>query len=242
MAVKSMGLDDLAPFNPEEKVVEYLLDGGQERGQLTALTAKAFADETLRESPAPGGGSVAADMGALGAALGAMVANLSAHQPGWDEQWEYFSEWAEKGLALEQELLRLVDEDTAAFNRVMAAFGLPKTTEEEKRLRQQAIQDATCYAAEVPLRTMQAASKVFALCRVMVEKGNPNSVSDAGVGALAARAAVIGAGLNVKINAASLKDKAKAQALMQEAESLKETAMAEESQILAMAEAAIGVE
>ncbi len=242
MAVKSMGLDDLAPFNPEEKVVEYLLDGGQERGQLTALTAKAFADETLRESPAPGGGSVAAYMGALGAALGAMVANLSAHKPGWDEQWEYFSEWAEKGLALEQELLRLVDEDTAAFNRVMAAFGLPKTTEEEKRLRQQAIQDATCYAAEVPLRTMQAASKVFALCRVMVEKGNPNSVSDAGVGALAARAAVIGAGLNVKINAASLKDKAKAQALMQEAESLKETAMAEESQILAMAEAAIGVE
>lgn len=242
MAVKSMGLDDLAPFNPEEKVVEYLLDGGQERGQLTALTAKAFADETLRESPAPGGGSVAAYMGALGAALGAMVANLSAHKPGWDEQWEYFSEWAEKGLALEQELLRLVDEDTAAFNRVMTAFGLPKTTEEEKRLRQQAIQDATCYAAEVPLRTMQAASKVFALCRVMVEKGNPNSVSDAGVGALAARAAVIGAGLNVKINAASLKDKAKAQALMQEAESLKETAMAEESQILAMAEAAIGVE
>ena len=242
MAVKSMGLDDLAPFNPEDKVVEYLLDGGQERGQLTALTAKAFADETLRESPAPGGGSVAAYMGALGAALGAMVANLSAHKPGWDEQWEYFSEWAEKGLALEQELLRLVDEDTAAFNRVMAAFGLPKTTEEEKRLRQQAIQDATCYAAEVPLRTMQAASKVFALCRVMVEKGNPNSVSDAGVGALAARAAVIGAGLNVKINAASLKDKAKAQALMQEAESLKETAMAEESQILAMAEAAIGVE
>ena len=242
MAVKSMGLDDLAPFNPEEKVVEYLLDGGQERGQLTALTAKAFADETLRESPAPGGGSVAAYMGALGAALGAMVANLSAHKPGWDEQWEYFSEWAEKGLALEQELLRLVDEDTAAFNRVMAAFGLPKTTEEEKRLRQQAIQDATCYAAEVPLRTMQAASKVFALCRVMVEKGNPNSVSDAGVGALAARAAVIGAGLNVKINAASLKDKAKAQALMQEAESLKETAIAEESQILAMAEAAIGVE
>ena len=242
MAGKSMGLDDLAPFNPEEKVVEYLLDGGQERGQLTALTAKAFADETLRESPAPGGGSVAAYMGALGAALGAMVANLSAHKPGWDEQWEYFSEWAEKGLALEQELLRLVDEDTAAFNRVMAAFGLPKTTEEEKRLRQQAIQDATCYAAEVPLRTMLAASKVFALCRVMVEKGNPNSVSDAGVGALAARAAVIGAGLNVKINAASLKDKAKAQALMQEAESLKETAMAEESQILAMAEAAIGVE
>ena len=242
MAVKSMGLDDLAPFNPEEKVVEYLLDGGQERGQLTALTAKAFADETLRESPAPGGGSVAAYMGALGAALGAMVANLSAHKPGWDEQWEYFSEWAEKGLALEQELLRLVDEDTAAFNRVMAAFGLPKTTEEEKRLRQHAIQDATGYAAEVPLRTMQAASKVFALCRVMVEKGNPNSVSDAGVGALAARAAVIGAGLNVKINAASLKDKAKAQALMQEAESLKETAMAEESQILAMAEAAIGVE
>lgn len=239
IAVKSMGLDDLRPFRPQEKVVEYLLDAGQTEQQLTDLTVKGFADETARESPAPGGGSVAAYMGAMGAALGTMVANLSSHKPGWDERWEEFSQWAEKGMAIEQELLRLVNEDTAAFNKIMAAFGMPKATEEDKRLRSQAIQEATRFAAEVPLQTMKASMKVFALCRAMAEQGNPNSVSDAGVGALAARAAVMGAGLNVKINATSLKDKALAERLAQEAETLVRQAKAEEQAIIDLVEKVI---
>ncbi len=239
IAVKSMGLDDLRPFRPQEKVVEYLLDAGQTEQQLTDLTVKGFADETARESPAPGGGSVSAYMGAMGAALGTMVANLSSHKPGWDERWEEFSQWAEKGMAIEQELLRLVNEDTAAFNKIMAAFGMPKATEEDKRLRSQAIQEATRFAAEVPLQTMRASMKVFALCRAMAEQGNPNSVSDAGVGALAARAAVMGAGLNVKINATSLKDKALAQRLAEEAETLVRQAKAEEQAIIDLVEKVI---
>ena len=239
IAVKSMGLDDLRPFRPQEKVVEYLLDAGQTEQQLTDLTVKGFADETARESPAPGGGSVSAYMGAMGAALGTMVANLSSHKPGWDERWEEFSQWAEKGMAIEQELLRLVNEDTAAFNKIMAAFGMPKATEEDKRLRSQAIQEATRFAAEVPLQTMKASMKVFALCRAMAEQGNPNSVSDAGVGALAARAAVMGAGLNVKINATSLKDKALAERLAQEAETLVRQAKAEEQAIIDLVEKVI---
>lgn len=239
IAVKSMGLDDLKPFNPAEKVVEYLLDADDSNRKLTDLTVKGFADETARESPAPGGGSVSAYMGAMGAALGTMVANLSSHKPGWDERWEEFSQWAEQGVALEQELLHLVNEDTEAFNKIMAAFGMPKATDEDKRLRSEAIEKATLFAAQVPLQTMKTSIKVFALCRAMVEKGNPNSVSDAGVGALAARAAVLGAGMNVKINASSLKDRAKADALVAEAQTLIDQANAEEQAITAMVEKVI---
>ena len=237
IAIKSMGLDDLRPFVPEEKVIEYMLDA--ENGssdKLTALTVKGFADETLRESPAPGGGSVAAYMGALGAALGTMVANLSAHKPGWDDRWEEFSRWADKGVELETELLHLVDEDTEAFNRIMAAFSMPKSTDEDKRLRSEAIQSATLFAAQVPLETMKTSFQAFEICRAMAETGNPNSVSDAGVGALAARAAVLGAGLNVKINASSLKDKAQAEALVSEADRLMAEADKTEREIMEIVE------
>ena len=233
IAVKSMGLDDLKPFLPQEKVVEYLLETNQEGQRLTDLTVTEFADETARESPAPGGGSVSAYMGAMGAALGTMVANLSAHKPGWDERWAEFGQWAQQGMALQQELLHLVDADTEAFNRIMAAFGMPKGTEEEKQLRSAAIQEATLFAAQVPLQTMKVSMKVFPLCRAMAEQGNPNSLSDAGVGALAARAAVWGAGLNVKINASSLKDKERAAALIQEAEQLMAQAQEQENVIFA---------
>lgn len=233
IAIKSLGLDDLKPFMPEEKVIEFMLDGGARNGKrLIDLTVKGFADETARESPAPGGGSVSAYMGALGASLGTMVANLSSHKPGWDERWDEFSHWAEYGMEVESELLRLVDEDTEAFNRIMSAFGMPKGTEEEKRLRSDAIQQATLFAARVPLETMKASLKVFDLCREMVDKGNPNSVSDAGVGALAARSAVIGAGMNVKINASSLKDREMAQSLITEANAIIAEAMAAEEEII----------
>ena len=237
IAIKSMGLDDLRPFVPEEKVIEYMLDA--ENGssdKLTALTVKGFADETLRESPAPGGGSVAAYMGALGAALGTMVANLSAHKPGWDDRWEEFSRWADKGVELEAELLHLVDEDTEAFNRIMAAFSMPKSTDEDKRLRSEAIQSATLFAAQVPLETMKTSFQAFEICKAMAETGNPASVSDAGVGALAARAAVLGAGLNVKINASSLKDKAQAEALVTEANRLMADADKTEREIMEIVE------
>ena len=237
IAIKSMGLDDLRPFVPEEKVIEYMLDA--ENGssdKLTALTVKGFADETLRESPAPGGGSVAAYMGALGAALGTMVANLSAHKPGWDDRWEEFSRWADKGVELETELLHLVDEDTEAFNRIMAAFSMPKSTDEDKRLRSEAIQSATLFAAQVPLETMKTSFQAFEICKAMAETGNPASVSDAGVGALAARAAVLGAGLNVKINASSLKDKAQAEALVTEANRLMADADKTEREIMEIVE------
>lgn len=240
IAIKSMGLSDLRPFEPKEKVIEYLLDADKDGAdKLTALTVKGFADETLRESPAPGGGSVAAYMGALGAALGTMVANLSAHKPGWDDRWNEFSQWADKGMVLETELLRLVDDDTEAFNRIMAAFGMPKGTDEEKQLRSEAIQKATLFAAQVPLETMKTSAQVFELCRAMVETGNPNSVSDAGVGALAARAAVMGAGLNVKINASSLKDQDAAKALIGEAEALMAEATKQEAEIMQMVERVI---
>lgn len=233
MAIKSLGLDDLKPFRAEEKVIEFMLDGGARNGKrLIDLTVKGFADETARESPAPGGGSVSAYMGALGASLGTMVANLSSHKPGWDERWDEFSHWAEYGMEVESELLRLVDEDTEAFNRIMSAFGMPKGTEEEKRLRSDAIQHATLFAARVPLETMKASLKVFDLCREMVDKGNPNSVSDAGVGALAARSAVIGAGMNVKINASSLKDREIALSLITEANAIIAEAVAAEEEII----------
>ena len=196
------------------------------------MTLKGFADETASESPAPGGGSISAYMGALGAALGTMVANLSSHKRGWDDRWKEFSTWAEKGQAIMKELVGLVDEDNAAFDRIMAAFGLPKGTEEEKAARAAAIEDATLYASHVPLRTMKASFNVFELARAMAAEGNPNSVSDAGVGALAARSAVLGACLNVKINAVGLKDQEKAKALIAEAEGLAAKAIEEEKEIL----------
>ena len=238
IAIKSLGLSDLKEFKPEEKIIEYVMAEGAEKQRLLVdLTVKGFAEETSRESPAPGGGSVSAYMGALGASLATMVANLSSHKPGWDEQWSEFASVAEVGMALQERLLHLVDEDTEAFNRIMTAFGMPKNTPEEKAARSEAIQTATLFAAEVPLETMKASYEVFAVCRKMVEKGNPNSVSDAGVGALAARAAVLGAGMNVKINAGSLKDRDKAEALIGEADDLIAKANKEEEEITKLVEA-----
>ena len=204
IAIESMGLGNLKPFNPDEKVVEYILEAEEQKGikKLVDMTCTGFAEETASESPAPGGGSISAYMGALAAALGTMVANLSSHKAGWDDRWEYFSNWADNGMAVMNELLYLVDEDTAAFNKIMDVFGMPKSTEEEKAARAEAMEVATLYATQVPLRTMKAAYKAFDVVRAMAEEGNPNSVSDAGVGALAARSAVMGACLNVKINAA----------------------------------------
>ena len=236
LAVKSMGLDDLKPFDPKEKVIEYLLEAEDQKKRLIDLTCKGFAAETASESPAPGGGSISAYMGALGAALGTMVANLSSHKAGWDDRWEEFSDWADRGQALLAELLHLVDEDTEAFNRIMAVFAMPKSTDEEKAARSAALQEATLYATEVPLRTMKAAVRVFPLVRAMAETGNPNSVSDAGVGALAARSAVLGACLNVKINAAGLKARERAGALVAEAESIAADAVRLETEVLAIVE------
>ena len=235
IAVKSMSLDDLRPFDPREKVIEYLMEDPEEEAfkhRLVRLSAEGFARETASESPAPGGGSVSAYMGSLAAALAAMVANLSAHKRGWDERWKEFSDVAEKGQALVRELLDLVDEDTAAFNRIMDAFGMPKGTEEEKRERAEAIQAATLYAASVPLRTMEASLKALPLALEMAQKGNPASVSDAGVAALAAFAAVRGAHLNVRINAAGLSDKAPAAPLLERAASIEAEAASLEARVL----------
>lgn len=236
IAIKSMGLDDLKEFNPREKVIEYLLEDENKTAKLIDLTVKGFADETSRESPAPGGGTISAYMGALGAALGTMVANLSSHKAGWDDRWEEFSNWADKGQKIQAELMVLVDEDTEAFNRIMEAFGLPKKTDEEKAARSAAIQAATLFATQVPLHTMQASFKVFELCKAMAEEGNPNSVSDAGVGVLAARAAVLGAGLNVKINASGLKDREAADKLVGEANELIKKANELETEIMKIVE------
>jgi len=216
IAVKSMGLDDLKPFDPQEKVIEYLIEDNSKK-LLIDFTCKGFAEETASESPAPGGGSVSAYMASLGVALATMVANLSSHKPGWDDRWSYFSDWAVKGQQIMNELLFLVDEDTNAFNRIMTAFGLPKETDIEKAARSAAIQDATLYATNIPLRTMKVAYSAYDVIEAMAKEGNPNSVSDAGVGALAVRAAVQGAFLNVKINAVSLKDKAVAESIVNEA-------------------------
>ena len=223
-----------------EEVIEYLLEAEVPKKRLIDMTCKAFAEETASESPAPGGGSIAAYMGALGAALGTMVANLSSHKAGWDDRWEEFSDWAERGQVVLAELLHLVDEDTAAFNRIMAVFAMPKSTDEEKAARSAALQEATLYATEVPLRTMKAASRVFEIVRAMASEGNPNSVSDAGVGALAARSAVLGACLNVKINAAGLKDRAVADALIAEADALAAEAVRLEAEVLQIVESKIG--
>ncbi len=220
IAVKSMGLDDLRPFDPKDKVIEYIMEDPAEvamKERLVRMSLKGFADETASESPAPGGGSVSAYMGALGAALGAMVANLSAHKRGWDERWKEFSDWAEKGQAIKEELVALVDEDTRAFAAIMDAFSLPKDSDKAKAERDAAIQKATMNAAMVPLRTMKAAYRAFEVAQAMAEKGNPNSASDAGVAAIAARGAVLGAYLNVKINASSLSDSQEAEKLIGEA-------------------------
>ncbi len=233
IAVKSMGLDELKPFDPEEKIIEYLLEkenGGKSR--LVDMTCRAFADETASESPAPGGGSISAYMGALGAALGTMVANLSAHKPGWDDQWEYFSDFAVKGRDIQERLMHLVDEDTEAFNRIMAVFSMPKSTPEEKAARAEALEAATIHAAEVPLKTMKTAFEAFDLLEAMAREGNPNSVSDVGVGALAVRSAILGAQLNVRINAAGIKDKTVAQALLDDADEIAAYASSREQGIL----------
>ncbi len=236
IAIRSMGLSDLKPFNPREKVIEFLLEDIDKQSRLIDLTVKHFAEETSRESPAPGGGTIAAYMGTLAAALGTMVANLSSHKRGWDAQWEKFSRWADRGQEQIAELLELVDEDTEAFNRIMSAFALPKQTAEDKAARSKAIQEATLYATQVPLHTMQAAYCTFDICRAMAEEGNPNSVSDAGVGALAARAAVLGAGLNVKINAGGLKDRETADRLIAEANQLIAKANEAEKEIMNIVE------
>ena len=206
IAVKSMGLDELAPFDPNEKIIEYKLKEGQTR-KLVGMSLSAFADETASESPAPGGGSISAYVGTLGISLATMVANLSSHKRGWDDRWEEFSEWAEKGMDLKNELEWLVDEDTEAFNKIMAAFGLPKESDVDKANRKKAIQEATKYAIEIPLKVMEVCYQSFEIIEAMANIGNPNSVTDAGVGALCARAAVLGAGMNVRINTGDLEDK-----------------------------------
>ena len=235
IAVKSMSLDDLKPFNPKEKVIEYLMEDEAElaeKERLVRMTVKGFAAETASESAAPGGGSISAYMGALGAALATMVANLSAHKRGWDDRWKEFSDVAEKGQALMTELLALVDEDTAAFNRIMDVFSMPKGTPEEKAARAAAMEEATLYAASVPLKTMEASLKALPLALEMARKGNPASASDAGVAALAAVAGIRGAALNVRINAAGLTDKAPAEPLLKRAEAIVAEALALQEKVL----------
>ena len=235
IAIKSMGLEDLRPFDVREKVIEFLIEDEEEKARkerLVRMSCKAFAEETSSESPAPGGGSISAYMGALGAALACMVANLSAGKRGWESRWKEFSDWAEEAQQLMKELLALVDEDTAAFNRLMGAMRMPKSSPEQIEERDAAIEAATLYAGEVPLRTMKTAVKAFPLLRRMAEEGNPNSVSDAGVGALAARSAVLGAQLNVKINASGLKNRNDAARLLAEAEAVAADAIKAEEDIL----------
>lgn len=240
IAIKSMGLDDLKEFNPREKVIEYILEDAKPRGKrLVDMTLTEFAEETASESPAPGGGSIAAYMGALGAALSTMVANLSAHKPGWDDRWKEFSDYAERGHALMTKLLALVDEDTAAFNKIMAVFSMPKSTPEEKAARAEALETATLYATEVPLRTMEASYEVFDYAEAMAREGNPASVSDAAVGALAARAAVVGALLNVRINAAGLKNRENAEKLLARADEIDKKSEARVATVLEIANSKI---
>lgn len=238
IAIKSMGLDELKEFNPEEKVIEYMLEDKSAR-KLVDMTCRGFADETASESPAPGGGSIAAYMGALAAALGTMVANLSAHKAGWDDRWEEFSDVADKGRDIQDRLIHLVDEDTEAFNRIMAVFAMPKKSEEEKAARAAALEAATLYATQVPLRTMKTAFETFDVLEAMASKGNPASVSDAGVGALAARAAVLGAHLNVRINAAGLKNREQAGQLLDEAAEIAAKACAREEEIIGIVNSVI---
>ncbi len=239
IAVKSLGLDELAPFDPKKKIIEYLMENESPK-KLVDFTVREFTHETASESAAPGGGSVAACMGAMGAALGTMVANLSAHKKGWDDRWEEFTYWAEKGKTAHDELLQLIDEDTQAFNAIMNAYGLPQKDDKEKQLRKDAIQHATRKAMEIPFRVMQVSYESMEVMMEMAQTGNPNSVSDAGVGVLAARSAVLGAALNVKINAGSLTDKEFVTQLLKKVTEMEQNTIELESQILEIVNRKIG--
>jgi len=240
IAVKSMGLDELAPFKPEERIIEYLLKNPADY-KLIDMDLVSFADETASESPAPGGGSISAYVGSLGISLATMVANLSSHKKGWDERWEEFSTWAEKGQTIKDQLLKLVDADTAAFNKIMSAFGLPKSTEEEKKLRTQTIQEATKYAIEIPFKVMELSFESLEIIKAMAEQGNPNSVTDAGVGALCARSAVMGAFMNVRINAAGYEDKSFVNDIVAKGKALEQKTIAKETEILKIVNEKIGL-
>jgi len=218
IAVKSLGLDDLKPFNPQEKIIEYVLDDGSKK--LIDFKLDAFADEAAGESMAPGGGSIAAYVGTLGVSLGTMVANLSAHKAGWDDKWEFYSKWAEKGQAYKNRLLYLVDEDTNAFNKIIEGFRMPKNSSEEKEARKKAIEEATKYATEIPFQVMETASNSMEVMQAMVNDGLPSSLSDAGVGVLCARTAVLGAYFNVRINAKDIKDRKFADTIVAKAETI----------------------
>lgn len=240
IAIKSMGLDELGPFNPQERIIEYMLANPAD-SKLVSMTLTAFANETASESPAPGGGSISAYVAALGISLGTMVANLSSHKRGWDERWAAFSDWAEKGEKYKSTLLQLVDADTAAFNKIMEAFALPKSTDTEKAARTEAIQAATKYAIEIPFKVMETAYASMEVIKAMVISGNPNSVTDAGVGALCARTAVIGAYMNVRINAAGYDDKDFINDLITRGAAIQAKAIALEAEIIGMVNEKIGV-
>jgi glutamate formiminotransferase/formiminotetrahydrofolate cyclodeaminase len=240
IAIKSMGLDELGPFISEERIIEYLLKD-KAASKLVSMSLIDFADETASESPAPGGGSISAYVGALGASLAGMVANLSSHKKGWDNRWEEFSDWAEKAQLYKDELISLVDLDTTAFNRIMESFSLPKSTDEEKAARDKAIQDATRYAIEIPFKVMQAALKSMEVIKAMVEIGNPNSVTDAGVAALCARTAVLGAFMNVKINASGYKDKDFVVDIIYRGNEVERKAIALEAEIIELVNGKIGL-
>jgi glutamate formiminotransferase/formiminotetrahydrofolate cyclodeaminase len=240
IAIKSMGLDELGPFNPEERIIEYMLDNPA-GSKLISMTLTDFANETASESPAPGGGSISAYVGALGVSLATMVANLSSHKKGWDDRWQEFSDQAEKGEQYKNELLKMVDADTAAFNKIMLAFALPKATPEEKAARTQAIQDATKYAIEIPFKVMQTAYNSMEVIKAMVIEGNPNSVTDAGVGVLCARAAVIGAFMNVRINAAGYNDKEFVTDIIAKGKAIEDKTIALEAEILKLVNEKIGI-
>jgi glutamate formiminotransferase/formiminotetrahydrofolate cyclodeaminase len=240
IAILSMGLDELAPFKPEEKIIEYMLQDKND-SRLINTSLNDFADETASESPAPGGGSIAAYIGSLGISLGTMVANLSSHKKGWDDRWEEFSNWAEKGQQYKDELLRLVDADTKAFNGIMNAMGLPKGTDEEKAARKKAINDATKFAIEIPFKVMQVSYDSMEVIKAMAETGNPNSVSDAGVGALCARSAVMGAFMNVRINASGYDDKGFVDDLLKKGREIEDKAKAKEEEILKVVNEKIGI-
>ncbi len=240
IAIKTMGLDELSPFKPEERVIEYLLKE-KAASRLVSMTLTEFADETASESPAPGGGSISAYIGALGISLATMVANLSSHKKGWDDRWEEFSQWAEKGQHYKDELTKLVDADTAAFNKIMTAFGLPKSTDEEKAARKQAIQDATKFAIEIPFKVMQLSYDSMTLIKAMADIGNPNSVSDAGVGALCARSAVMGAFMNVRINASGYDDKIYVNGIIANGKEIENNTISLEAEILKIVNEKIGI-
>lgn len=240
IAVKSMGLDELAPFKPEERIIEYLLKDKAD-SKLVSMSLLEFADETASESPAPGGGSISAYLGSLGASLATMVANLSSHKKGWDDRWEEFSNWAEKGQYFKDELNKMVDLDTKAFNKIMTAFGLPKTTEEEKQMRAAAIADATRFAIEVPYKVMSLAFESMQVIKAMAEIGNPNSVSDAGVAALCARSAVMGAYMNVRINCSGFDDKSFVDKMVADGKKIQDDAIQLENEIVEIVNKKIGV-